>query len=104
MAARVQIPASPLETLEESTLRGFCYAVLTSLQIVLNCEKWQRTVYTTAYKRPVSTAYIGETYLSVFTVQHTTPQSGEYIAPILLPENYIQNPNNFTLVRTTITW
>jgi hypothetical protein len=50
MAARVQIPASPLQTLEESTLQGIFYAVIQIPRMVLNCRKLRSTAYTTAYK------------------------------------------------------
>ena len=67
MAARVQIPASPLQTPEESTLRGFCYAVVALQRIVVNCEKWISTAHTTAHNTKNFTAYTGETVCYMVT-------------------------------------
>ena len=91
MAARVQIPASPLETPGNSTFLGFCYAVVSILQIVLKSEKLPSTVYTTAYKHLFFTAYIGET----FYLFHTTPPSGEYIFLTPLPIKFHTQSEQF---------
>ena len=76
MAARVQIPASPLETHGKQTFRGFFYSISGLLQIVVNCEKLQRTVYITAYIFFFVLLTTGSRFFTIFWQIHTTPLAG----------------------------
>ena len=102
MAARVQIPASPLETLQEQRLQGF----IVPSQNTTNSSKLPQIAthclhYCLHY--PFCTAYNRVSFFCHIMVKiHHSPVRG-VVCTTRFPKYFIHNPNNFALVRTSIT-